>query len=75
MCYESPEVSGSLLGSVAAELVLPAGGMPVAGGGDAVIQTTGTGLVKPGILATPIGTAGIAAIAQNQCCDNPQGKV
>ena len=32
------------------------------GGGDAVVQTTGTGLVKPGILGTTIGTAGIAAI-------------
>ena len=74
-CYESPEISGSLLNDVAAELGLPAG-LPVAGGGgDAVVQTTGTGLVEPGILGTTIGTAGIAAMALDQCYDNPQGRL
>lgn len=74
-CYESPEISGSVLNSVAADLGLPAG-LPVAGGGgDAVVQTTGTGLVEPGILGTTIGTAGIAAMALDRCYDNPQGKL
>ena len=75
MCYESPEVSGSLLDSVAAELGLPAGTPVAGGGGDAVVQTTGTGLVEPGILGTTIGTAGIAAMALDQCYDNPEGKL
>ncbi len=74
-CYESPEVSGSLLSGVAAELGLPAGTPVVGGGGDAVVQTTGTGLVEPGILGTTIGTAGIVAMALNQCCENPGGKL
>jgi xylulokinase len=74
-CYESPEVSGRLSGEPAAELGLPAG-MPVAGGGgDAVIQTTGTGLVEPGILGTTIGTAGIVAMALDKCYDNPDGRL
>jgi len=74
-CYESPEVSGSLLKNIAADLGLPPG-LPVAGGGgDAVVQTTGTGLVEPGILGTTIGTAGIAAMALDRCYDNPQGKL
>ena len=74
-CYESPEVSGSLLKNIATELGLPAG-MPVAGGGgDAVVQTTGTGLVEPGILGTTIGTAGVGAMALDQCYANPQGKL
>jgi xylulokinase len=74
-CYESPEVSGQVLNSVASELGLPAG-LPVAGGGgDAVVQTTGTGLVEPGILGTTIGTAGIVAMALDRCYDNPEGKL
>lgn len=74
-CYESPEISGELTASVAAKLGLPAG-LPVAGGGgDSVIQTTGTGLVEPGILGTTIGTAGIVAMALDGCKDNPGGKL
>ena len=74
-CYESPEISGKLKGRLASELGLPKG-LPVAGGGgDAVIQTTGTGLVKPGIVGTTIGTAGIVAMALDSCKDNPEGKL
>lgn len=74
-CYESPEVSGRVTSSVASELGLPTG-LPVAGGGgDAVVQTTGTGLVEPGILGTTIGTAGIVAMALDRCYDNPEGKL
>lgn len=74
-CYESPEISGKVTQSVASGLGLPAG-LPVAGGGgDAVVQTTGTGLVEPGILGTTIGTAGIAAMALDRCYDNPEGKL
>jgi xylulokinase len=74
-CYESSEVSGSLLNSVAAELGLPPGTPVAGGGGDAVDQTTGTGLVEPGILGTTIGTAGIVAMALDRCYDNPEGKL
>jgi xylulokinase len=74
-CYESPEVSGKLSPAISSELGLPAG-VPVAGGGgDAVVQTTGTGLVEPGILGTTIGTAGIVAMALDKCHDNPEGKL
>ena len=74
-CHESPEISGALLKDISTALGLPAG-LPVAGGGgDAVVQTTGTGLVKPGILGITIGTAGNAAMALDRCYDNPQGKL
>jgi xylulokinase len=74
-CYESPEISGSLSAAVASDVGLQAG-IPVAGGGgDSVIQTTGTGLVEPGILGTTIGTAGIVAMALDRCHDNPEGKL
>jgi xylulokinase len=74
-CHESPEVSGRLGPGVAGELGLRPG-VPVAGGGgDSVVQTTGTGLVEPGILGTTIGTAGIVAMALDKCHDNPGGNL
>ena len=74
-CYESPVISGELNPEIAAGLGLPAG-IPVAGGGgDAVVQTTGTGLVASGILGTTIGTAGVVAMALDRCHDNPQGRL
>ena len=74
-CFESPEISGCLLNSIAADLGLPARTPVAGGGGDAVVQTTGTGLVVPGILGTTIGTAGVAAMALDKCYDNPEGKL
>jgi len=74
-CYESPEISGRLRSRVASDLGLPSD-VPVAGGGgDAVVQTTGTGLVQEGILGTTIGTAGIVAMALNRFYDNPEGRL
>jgi xylulokinase len=74
-CYESPEITGRLLSGIASDLGLPAR-IPVAGGGgDAVVQTTGTGLVEEGILGTTIGTAGIVAMALERYYDNPGGKL
>ncbi len=49
-------------------------GLPVAGGGgDAVIQTTGMGLVRSGVLGTIIGTSGIAAMGLSGYHSNPEG--
>ena len=45
------------------------------GGGDAVIQTTGSGLIDPGTAQTIIGTAGIAACALDACAPNPGGRL
>lgn len=74
-CYESPEVSGRVRSTVAEELGLPVH-LPVAGGGgDAVVQTTGTGIVEPGILGTTIGTAGNVTMALDECQKNPEGKL
>jgi xylulokinase len=74
-CYESSEVSGRFTPRIAKELGLPAG-LPVAGGGgDAVVQTTGTGIVEPGILGTTIGTAGNVTMALDRCYKNPEGRL
>jgi xylulokinase len=73
--YESHEITGTLLDSVADDLGLPKGLPVVGGGGDGVIQTTGSGLVGPGIAQTIIGTAGIAACALDSCAPNPGGRL
>jgi xylulokinase len=74
-CHESPVVSGEVMPRIAEELGLPPR-LPVAGGGgDAVVQTTGTGVVEPGILGTTIGTAGNVTMAMEKCLANPEGKL
>ncbi len=61
-CYESAEVIAGVSAQAAALTGLPEGLPVVGGGGDAVIQTTGTGLVKPGVLGVVIGTSGVVAM-------------
>jgi xylulokinase len=74
-CYESSEVSRKVTPRIAKELGLRPG-LPVAGGGgDAVVQTTGTGIVEPGILGTTIGTAGNVTMALDRCYKNPGGRL
>jgi len=73
--YESHEITGSLRDDIADRFGLPRGLAVVGGGGDAVIQTTGSGLVDPGIAQTIIGTAGIAAAALDHCAANPEGRL
>ncbi|MBQ0805399.1 MAG: xylulokinase [Sulfitobacter sp.] len=56
---EGSEVSGTLTGSIAAKLGLPAG-IPVAGGGgDNAASAIGMGVVKPGQAFVSLGTSGV----------------
>jgi len=72
--FESTEQTGKVDRRVAADLGLDE--IPVAGGGgDAVIQTTGMGIIKEGVTGTIIGTAGIVAMGLSQYRINPTGKV
>lgn len=59
--YESYEVAGYVTEEVAKLTGLRVGLPVTAGGGDAVIQTTGTGLVRQGVLGVVIGTSGVVA--------------
>ncbi|WP_016598160.1 FGGY-family carbohydrate kinase, partial [Yersinia pestis] len=62
--------------AVGAELFGIPKGTPVAGGGgDAVIQTFGSGVIAPGELQTTIGTAGILAAALDTPQANPDGRL
>ncbi len=74
-CVESPEVTGGLTAEAAAATGLPAGLPVVGGGGDAVIQTTGMGLIGPGTVGTIIGTSGIVAAGLDAFHENPGGRL
>lgn len=73
--HESHATTGTLRGDIADQLGLPRGLRVMGGGGDAVIQTTGSGLIDPGTAQTIIGTAGIAACALDSCAANPGGRL
>ncbi len=74
-CYESPVVSGTVVGNIADELGLPKSLPVVGGGGDSVIQTLGTGVTTSSVLMTTIGTAGIISTALEEFKKNPEGKL
>ncbi|MCK5570898.1 MAG: xylulokinase, partial [Spirochaetes bacterium] len=74
-CYESIEVSGTVFDHVAEELGLPKKLPVVGGGGDSVIQTLGTGIIKSDVLMTTIGTAGIISTSLDEFRKNPEGKL
>ncbi|MDQ0392117.1 xylulokinase [Labrys monachus] len=71
--FESSEVTAGLSTEVARLWGLPAGLPVVAGGGDAVMQTTSQGVVRPGSIGVTIGTAGIVGGAAYACPDNRDG--
>ena len=74
-CLESREIAGRLTRAAAEETGLLAGTPVVAGGGDAVIQTAGSGVAEPGRIQTTLGTAGIVACALDSCAENPNGRL
>ncbi len=69
-CVESSDLTGAISASAARLTGLPEGLPVVGGGGDAVIQTTGTGLVKQGVLGIIIGTSGVTAMGLDSFFEN-----
>ena len=70
---ESDEITGEISAWAAEQTGLVAGTPVVGGGGDAVIQTTGMGLVEDGVLGLILGTAGIVAMGTSTYQDNVGG--
>jgi xylulokinase len=72
---ESTDQTGAV-SRVAAELTgLPAGTPVSGGGGDAVISTTGLGLIRPGRIGVTLGTSGVVAMSLPDFMPNPQGSL
>ena len=73
--HESTEQAGVVTEEAAEVTGLPKGLKVYYGGGDAVIQTTGSGLLRPGIVSVVIGTAGNVSMALDHFYDNPNGEL
>lgn len=67
---ESSEVTGTITAAAAELTGLRPGTAIVAGGGDSVVQTTGMGLIKEGIMGLTLGTGGIVAMGMSQYLEN-----
>lgn len=72
---ESSALTGQVTPAAAAACGLPAGTPVAGGGGDAVISTTGLGLIKPGRVAVTLGTSGVVAMGLPSFMANPQGSL
>jgi xylulokinase len=72
-CVESTEQTGTVNAWAAGLTGIPEGTPVFAGGGDAVISTTGLGLVKPGRAGVTLGTSGVVAVGLSGYADNPEG--
>ncbi|MFA7672147.1 MAG: FGGY-family carbohydrate kinase, partial [Sphaerochaetaceae bacterium] len=73
--YESTQVTGKLSKKAADATGLIAGTPIVGGGGDAVIQTLGSGVITSQDLMTTIGTAGVISTALENFVQNPDGRL
>ena len=72
-CMESIDLAGHVTKEAAELTGLPEGLNVYAGGGDAVIQTTGAGLVRQGVIGVVIGTAGNVSMGLNGYKENAGG--
>jgi xylulokinase len=73
--YEGPQVTGTLLPAVAAELGLPTGLPVIAGGGDNAAAAVGTGVVRAGVVSSSIGTSGVIFAHSDTIALDPQGRL
>ncbi len=70
---ESTDEAGRVCREVAQLTGIPEGTVISGGGGDAVISTTGLGLIKPGRVGITLGTSGVVAMGLPAYMDNPNG--
>ena len=71
--YESDEIAGNVTKAAAGVLGLMEGTSVYAGGGDAVIQTTGMGIVQEGTIGLIIGTSGVVSMSLDRFGRNTDG--
>ncbi len=72
---ESTAVSGFVSKKAAEQTGLPQAVPVSGGGGDAVISTTGLGLIRPGRIGITLGTSGVVAMGVPEFMPNPAGKL
>jgi len=70
---ESTEMVGRVTKEAAELTGITEGTIVAGGGGDAVISTTGLGLVKAGRIGITLGTSGVVAMGLSSFMPNPEG--
>lgn len=70
---ESTDAAGRVTKEASEQTGIPEGALVGGGGGDAVISTTGLGLVKPGRVGVTLGTSGVVAMSLESFLPNPDG--
>ncbi|MCK4579141.1 MAG: xylulokinase, partial [Candidatus Marinimicrobia bacterium] len=73
--HESPELTGKVTASAAADAGLAAGTPVVAGGGDQAAGAVGTGTVAQGILSVVLGTSGVVFAHSDHYRVEEQGRL
>jgi len=73
--YESPQVTGTILPSIAEQTGLSTETLMVGGAGDNAAAAVGTGVVKEGTAFTTIGTSGVVFTHSDQVKIDPKGRV
>jgi xylulokinase len=63
---ESDEITGTVSKEASRLTGVPAGTPVMGGGGDSVIQTTGMGLIREGVLGITLGNGGIIAMGMSE---------
>ena len=64
------QTAGTVLPEIAAALGLCPDTVVVAGAGDAVMQTVGSGAVRPGVYGVVLGSGGLIAASLDKCAHN-----
>ncbi len=73
--FESPQVTGSVSPTGAAETGLRIGTPVVAGGGDQAAGAVGMGIVRAGAVSATIGTSGVVFAATDRPALEPGGRI
>lgn len=74
-CVESSEMTGTISREASDRTGLKAGTLVAGGGGDAIVQTTGMGIIRQGILGITLGTSGVAAMGLEAFKHNDGGRL
>ncbi len=74
-CHESPEITGRVHAEAAAATGLAAGTPVVAGAGDQAGGAVGTGIVRPGVISSTLGTSGVIFAFSEQPELDPLGRL
>jgi len=73
--HEGPEAAGTLRREVAEEIGLPPGVPVAAGGGDNAAAAVGTGIVRPGLVSSSVGTSGVLFAHTEGFTPDPSGRL